>query len=128
MDQRAVHRFVAIRVTVTKVDPPAPHSRRARYAGGRREDHEPIQLPIDWERWFHAKLAAAPLAPLPEEFTVPEGWPVVIVAVADGVDAVCAVLDRAVHAHATGVTTKTRAAFASAAPAWDDNIVALANL
>ena len=96
------------------------------------EIDEPILLPIDWERWCHARLAAAPLAPLREEFTVPEGWPVVIVDVTDGMHAFYMVLDRAVHARATGVTTETRAAiraaFASAAPAWDDIIVALADL
>ena len=96
------------------------------------EIHEPIALPIDWERWCHARLSGAPPATLREELTEPEGWPVVIVDVIDGVHAFYVVQDRAVHAHATGVTPETRAAirvaFASAAPVWDDIIVALADL
>ena len=89
-------------------------------------------LPIDWNRWRDARLGAPPLAPIREEFTAPEGWAVTIVEVSGAMHAFYAVLDRAVHARATGMTPETRAAvravLATAVPIWDAAIVALADL
>lgn len=96
-------------------------------------------LPVDWYRWRDAVLAGAPLAPIVEGFTEPEGWSVTIVEVATGeglrVHAFYAIFDQAIHAWAAlpadasaAVRAGVRAAFAQAAPAWPDAIVALGQL
>lgn len=92
-------------------------------------------LPVDWYRWRDALLGGAPLEPIVEGFTEPEGWSVTIafVATADGIraHAFYAVFDRAVHAWAdvdASARDGVRAAFASAVPVWPDEIVALGDL
>ena len=90
-------------------------------------------FPVDWDRWRDALLGGAPLTPIVEEYTVPEGWSVTIVEVATAagvrVHAFYAILDRAVHASVvTTETSRARELFREAVPVWDDQIVALVDL
>jgi hypothetical protein len=88
-------------------------------------------LPLDWNTWRDALVGGAPLAPIVEEYTVPEGWSVTIVDVASGVHAFYAVLDRAVHAYADvapAERARVRRLFQEAVPVFDDEIAALADL
>ncbi len=92
--------------------------------------------PLDWKRWRDALLGGPPLAPIVEEFTVPEGWSVTVVEVAAAqgvrVHAFYSVFDHAVHAVATVIEPEQRAQvrvlFKQAAPVFDDEIVALGDL
>jgi hypothetical protein len=87
--------------------------------------------PVDWASWRNAQLDGPPLAPIVEEYTVPEGWSVTIVDTAQRVHAFYHVLDHAVHASAA-VSDEQRASvrllFKEAAPIFDDEIVALVQL
>jgi hypothetical protein len=95
-------------------------------------------MPLDWERWRDALLGGPPMVPPAEEFTAPEGWPVTIAEVAVGelvhVHAFYAILDRAVHAWSAvrsgdePARAELRSALCNAAPIWQDDIVALADL
>ncbi len=92
-------------------------------------------LPLDWDAWRDALIGGTALAPVVEEYTVPEGWSVTIVEVAAGervrVHAFYAVLDQAVHAHADAThaeRARVRRLFQEAVPVFDDEIAALADL